>query len=87
MSQLSYAPRAPGLPTLGKNAGLMPEFVGNTVETANSLSRIMLKTTLACERLVDDADEIVGIMASTQKQRLLAEMKAAGYELPEPLLA
>jgi len=74
---VSYAPRVPGLPRLDRQAGLMPEFVGNTIETVNSLSRIVLKTSLAAERFVDGTDELVTLMLRQQRERLLAELQPA----------
>jgi len=73
----TYAPRVPGLPRLDRQPGLMPEFVGNTIETVNSLSRIMLKTSLAAERTVDGLDEICTLMLRQQRERLLAELQPA----------
>jgi hypothetical protein len=55
----------------------MPEFVGNTIETVNSLSRIVLKTSLAAERFVDGTDELVTLMLRQQRERLLAELQPA----------
>lgn len=85
MSQLSYAPRVPALPSMGKNSGLTPEFVTNSVEIVNSVSRIGLKVTLMAETLADDMTDIVTILAAQQKSRLLAEMRNAGYDIPEHL--
>ena len=77
--------RAPAIPAIPvrQNIGMLPEFIDNAVETANCGSRIILTVALATERLVDDADQIVRIMAHTQKQRLLAEMAKQGYDLGE----
>ena len=52
-------------------ARLLPEFIGNTVESVNCLSRVLLKTCQGTERVVEGIDEITTIMLSQQRERLL----------------
>jgi len=52
---------------------LLPEFVGNIVESINCSSRIILRTSEGTERAVTGIDEITTVMLAQQRQRLLAE--------------
>lgn len=60
-----------------RKPGLLPEFVGNTIESANCLSRIVLKTCQGVERAVDGMDEITTLMLQQQRERLLKELAPA----------
>ena len=53
---------------------ILPEFVGNTVESLNCASRIVLKTCQGVERGVDGLDEIASLMLTQQKERLQLEL-------------
>jgi len=55
-------------------ARLLPEFVGNIVESINCASRIVLKTCQGTERAVAGIDEITSAMLAQQRQRILSEI-------------
>lgn len=68
---------ANNVPTKVVVKSFLPEFVSNTVETVNSLSRVALKTATGLERAVEGIDETCTIMLSQQRARLLAESPTA----------
>lgn len=56
-----------------KKARLLPEFIGNTLEFANSLTRSAVIVAHGLERTATGIDEITTIMLAQQKQRLLTQ--------------
>jgi len=55
---------------------LLPEFIGNLLESVNSTSRIILKTSLAVERGVDGVDKLATTALTIQSKRLEAKLEA-----------
>ena len=51
----------------------LPEFVSNSIETVNSLSRVALKTATGLERAVEGIDETCTLMLNQQRARLALE--------------
>jgi hypothetical protein len=57
-------------------ASLLPQSIGNLVESLNVSTRIILKTAEGCERVVTGVDELATVMLKQQQQRLLTELAA-----------
>lgn len=62
--------------TKKQESSLLPEFVGNLIKSVNSASRVVLKTTESCERLVDGLDELATIGISNHADRLRKQLKS-----------
>ena len=58
-------------------ASLLPQSVGNLIESANCATRIILATCEGTERAVNGVDELATLMLRQQQTRLLAELAPA----------
>ena len=70
---MSTSPAPSTSALVAPKARLLPEFISNTVESVNCLSRVILKTVQGAERAVSGVDEITSVLLSQQRERLLAE--------------
>jgi len=57
--------------------GLMPEFVGNLFEAANSLTRSTRNICYVIEQGTEDLQEISALLMRQQRERIMKELQPA----------
>lgn len=72
-----HATRGIVIPPSVKSNSMLPETVGNLIQTCDSLSRSVLKLALLGETAIDGLTEITTIALDQQKSRMLLNLQEA----------